>query len=97
MKTQPPPGYGVPTRILPEWTAAYFSFQAGIARTRVSSLTGGGDVYVRMPGPPGPPVIVRQVAALTAINGGGVLPARPYFFQGLIGNGAQSASVGNGM
>ena len=37
--------YAAPTQLRPTWRVAYFVYQAGDARIRLGSMTGGGQVY----------------------------------------------------
>ncbi len=89
-----PPGYGIATKVRPEWLVGYLTFQGGIPRQRMGSLTGGGQAVANLGGPPGPPVIVPNTSILTSIAGGGMLPARPFFAAPLAGG---ASTTGNGL
>ena len=87
-----PPGYGAAQKIMPEWRVGYLTYRGGIPHSRLSSVTGGGDVTARSYGPPPPPYIVPNTSALTSVTGGGAVVRNAAALIALSGG-----AVGNGI
>lgn len=78
-------GYGAATKIAPEWTVANLVFQAGVPRSRMGSITGGGQIYGHEYQGTFQPLIAGYSPGISAIMGSGQILANPPFLTPLFG------------
>lgn len=79
-------GYGVPTRIAPQWYVGYLTFRQGYTQLKRSSLTGGGQLYKRDNVGKFQPVIVVHSGPTVSQVGGGILPQNMPYLTSLYAN-----------
>lgn len=85
-------GYAAPTRFSPQWRVQALVFQAGAARLRNGSLTGGGQIYGREYQGYQQPLLSDYTPGVLSITGGGQIPAYPASLQALFGGASGTGS-----
>lgn len=80
-------GYAAPLRYRPEWITAFLVYKAGNPDLKMSSMTGGGQIYGREYRAFGKQVINDYAPGISSGVGGGQVNARPAFLAALFGGG----------
>lgn len=85
-------GYAAPLRFVPQWRVAALVYKAGAPDLKMSSLTGGGQIYGNEYRAFGKQVISEYTPPIGSQVGGGQVPSQPAFLTRLFGGNQGTGS-----